>query len=89
MWLRAGLSKLGGRFGYFLFFFFCSGGEGESEAPVGWVARLFIENPRRGGVSRARERGARGWEGVCGEWGGGGVFFLFGAEMSTKKRMNL
>ena len=44
-------SFLGGRFGYF-----CSAwGEGECEAPGGGGGRLFVEHPRRGGVSRAGE----------------------------------
>ena len=56
------------------YFFFCSGeGKGESEELGGGRTIFFIENPRRGRVSRAGGgRGARGWEGVCGEFGGGG-----------------
>ena len=47
----------------------------------GGGVRFFIENPRRGGVSR--RVGPRGREGVCselGNWGGGAKYFLFGAE---------
>ena len=69
-----GLLTLGGRFGYFLFFF-CSGrGEGRSPRPPGGGGgRFSIEIPRRGGgFSR---RGPNGRKAVCGElgiWGGGG-----------------
>ena len=54
--------KLGGRFGYFLFYFFCLGrGEGESEAPGGGGgSALFylLQIPGGGGVSRSGSQGA-------------------------------
>ena len=83
--LCCGQEILGGRFEYFLFFL-CSGrGKRESEPPVGGEDR-FIESPRRGG-SPGRQ------EGVCGElgdfWGGGGKYFFFGAEMSTKNLVHM
>ena len=67
------IKKVGGRFGYFLFFL-CSGeGKGESEAPGGGGGRFFIENPRRGGGPPGRGGGGGGGrEGVCVEFGGGG-----------------
>ena len=34
--------------------------------------RFFIENPRRGGLRAGGAGGARGQEGVCGKFGGGG-----------------
>ena len=44
--------RLGGRFGYFLFFLL-GGGEGGSEAPArGQGSVLSIENTRRGGSPR-------------------------------------
>ena len=64
-------------------FFYCLGRGGGGH-------RFLIENPRRGvlqGGSPGRE-GLRGREGVCGELGdlgGGEIFFLLGAEMSTKR----
>ena len=69
--------SLGGRFGYFLFFF-CSGeGKGESEAPGGgggnFLWKKFQE--RGGGLPCGSGRGGRGREGVCWERGGGKYFF--------------
>ena len=55
------------------FYFFCSG-EGERGVRGTGMGggNDFIENPR-GGVSRVGGGGAaRGWEGVCGEFGEGG-----------------
>ena len=56
------------------FFFFCSGeGKRVSEAPGGEKGRFLLkipgggESPWVGGGGRAR-----GWEGVCGEFGEGG-----------------
>ena len=73
-------TKLGGRFGYFLFFL-CSGrGKGESEAKEE-KGSVLIENPRRGGGFPGGARG--GQEGVCGElgtfWGGGRLNIFFSA----------
>ena len=79
-------ANLGGRFGYFLFFCFCSGrAKGESEAPGG--GRFLIENPRLMGGFSSRPMGPGGCLRRVGEFGGGGgeaKFFFFGAEMSTK-----
>ena len=90
--LQNRLEFLGGRFGCFYVFSAWGGEGGVRGAGVRRGAgRFFIENPRRGVVSRPRGR-----EGVCGELGnflrggGGGVnFFFFGAEMSTKICMSL
>ena len=64
-----------------IFHFFCSGEEkGESEALGG---RFFIENPRRGGLPAGWGRGgAMGREGVCGEFGGGGLNIFLGGRNS-------
>ena len=72
--------ELGGRFGYFLFFF-CSGrGKGESEARRGGGDPFFIENPRRGGGGF--QEGPRGREGVCGELGNFPVLLSLGVFVS-------
>ena len=77
--LVADIPILGGRFGYF--YFFCSGeGKGEPEAPGG--GGDFLWKIPGAGVSRVGGGGgARGREGVCGEFGGGGgaKYFFFGA----------
>ena len=68
---------LGGRFGYFLFFLL-GGGEGRVRGAGKGGGRFFIEYPRRGGVSWAGGAGgSRGQEGVCGEFGGGGLNIFF------------
>ena len=46
-------------------------GMGCPRCQEGGGVRLFIENPRRGGLP-GEEGGGRGREGVCGEFGGGG-----------------
>ena len=62
--------------------FFCSGeGKGESEAPGSGGGRFFllkIPGGGGGGGSTRRVRGARGWEGVDGEFGGGAKYFFSG-----------
>ena len=66
---------LGGRFGYFLFFF-CSGrGKGESRRRRVAGDRFFIEKPRRGalGTGGAGRVSAANWE----FGGGGGVAKYF------------
>ena len=74
-----------------IFYFFCPGeGKEESEAPGEGGVRFFIENPRRGGVSRAGGGGqGRGAGRVfAGNLGGGGAkYFFFGAEIPTKFRI--
>ena len=70
-----------------IFYFFCSGErKGEFEAPGGGRGDDFLLKIPGRGVSRAgRGGGARGWEGVCGEFGWGGAkYFFFGAEIPTK-----
>ena len=64
--------------------FCCSGtGKGESEAAAG---EGFIENPRKGGVSRTGGvEGPGGCLRRIGEFGGGGVNIFLGPEKSTKK----
>ena len=87
--------KLGGRFGYFLFFF-CSG---EGKGPWGSLRRwegggglVFIENPRRGGffrrggVSQDGGGGARGTGRVsAGNWGGGAKYIFSGPKFPSRK----
>ena len=81
---------LGGRFGYFI----CISareGKGESEAPrggwgVGFLLKILGEGG--GGVSQKRGRGLRGWEGVCGELGGGGLNIFFGGEIPSKSKIS-
>ena len=67
---------LGGRFGYFLFFF-CSGrGKGGFEAPGGGGIHHLLKIP--GGVGSRRGRGAgRVSAANWGLWGGGGANFFF------------
>ena len=91
------LKRLGGRFGYFLFFF-CSGvrggGEGEFEAPGrGGGDRSFIEDARRGGgFSRWGGGGGEGPGGCLrriGEfffWGGGGAKYFFSGPKCPPRR---
>ena len=83
-----GFERLGGRFGYFLFFFPLREGYGggSEAAPGGGGDPFFIENPRRRGVFSRRGRmagtvSAANWE----IWGGGLNIFFFGAETSTKE----
>ena len=71
--------KLGGRFGYFLFFLLGEG-KGESEAPGEGGGSVFynIENP---GGGLPGQEGLRGQEGVCCELGnclGRGLNFFWG-----------
>ena len=63
-------------------------GRGQSEAPGGGT---FYRKSQEGEGSLGLVAGgaARGWEGVCGAFGGGGAkYFFFGAEMSTKYRVH-
>ena len=78
--------KLGGHFGYFLFFLLGEGEGGVRGARKGGGDRFSIENPRRGGVSQ------RGREGVCSEsgnfeagGGGGAKYFLSGPKRPPSK----
>ena len=76
--------KLGGRFGYFLYFLLFRG-QGKGGRVRGEKGVYFhLERERGGGVSEEGKRGGahRRREGV----GGGGKFFFFGAEMSAKKK---
>ena len=62
-----------GRFGYFLFFSARGRGEGGVRGAGGGGSDFLLKITGRGGVSRADGgRGARGREGVCREFGGGG-----------------
>ena len=65
--------RLGGRFGYLLFFRL-GGGEGESEAPGGAGGSFFLLTIPRGGSPRRRKGGGSEGLGGClrGIWGGGG-----------------
>ena len=66
--------KLGGRFGYFLFFSARGGGRGSPRHQEGGGDPFFIENPKRGGGGVFRRgRGAGRVSAVnWGIWGGGG-----------------
>ena len=68
---------LGGRFGYFLFF--SAPGRGRESGATGrGGGRFLIENPRRGGGLQERVgRGEGAGEGVCREFGGGGLNIFF------------
>ena len=79
--------KLGGRFGYFLFFW--SGrGNGESEVPEGGGVSVLIAKSQEWKGFQEGE-GPRGWEGVCGElgnfWRGGLHFFFSGPKCPPSK----
>ena len=53
----------------------------------GGVVFCLLKIPKGGGgvLQRGGARGTRGREGVCGEFGGGGLIFIFfGAEMPAK-----
>ena len=70
--------QLGGRFGYFYFFLLGGGGEGGSPRCWEGGGDFLLKIPGGGGFSRAGEGGgARGREGVCGEWGRGGLNNFF------------
>ena len=65
---------------FFIFFLLLGGGEGGVRGAGRGRETIFMENPKGGVVSRAcGGRGARGREGVCGEFGGGGgaKYFFF------------
>ena len=72
---------LGGRFGYFLFFFGWGQGKGDRHARGGGGDDSLLKIPGGGGFSRAGEGG--GCEGL-GEFGGGAKYFFFGAEIPTE-----
>ena len=79
--------KLGGRFGYLYYFFVLGGGEGGARGVgKGAGGGLLLKIPGGGGgvLPGGRGRGARGWEGVCGDFGGG-LNIFFGAESPTKQ----
>ena len=72
---------LGGRFGYFLFFF-CSGeGKRESEAPGGEGGRFLLKIPG-GGVSRAGGGGAG--RVFAGNLGRGAKYFFSGSKFPPR-----
>ena len=62
---------LGGRSGYFLFFLL-GGAERGAGVGKGGGGTIFVENPTRGVSWAGGGGGARGWEGVCGEFRGEG-----------------
>ena len=57
-----------------IFYFFCSGEE--SEAPGRRGGGGYWKS-QKGGSPRRRGGGPRGWEGICGEFGGGGGLNIF------------
>ena len=75
------LSRLGGRFGYFLIFLGLGEGKASRESPrrqEGGGGRFFIENPRRGeGSSRRGGRADGAWRVSVGNFGGGGGLNIF------------
>ena len=62
-------------------FFLLGGGEGGVRGARKRAGVGFCENLRRGGVVCQEGGAAEGPEGVCGEFGGGGEYFLFGAKV--------
>ena len=69
--------KLGGGFGYFLFFLL-GGGEGGVRGAGGGRGVIFCGKSQGGGVLPGGwGRGSEGPEGVCGEGGGGGLNIFF------------
>ena len=82
-------TKLGGRFGYFLFFLLGGGGKEESEVPGGGGVGFLLKIPRGGGGFQEREVFQ---EGVCGEWGnflgeGGAKYFVSGPKRPPSKKL--
>ena len=79
-------SKLGGRFGYFLFFL-VGAGEGGVRGAGRRRVTIFLKIPGGGGVSRAGRGGGGEGPGVCGEFfGGGGLnIFLSGPKFPSSK----
>ena len=80
--------KLGGRFGYFLFFS-ARAREGEGRVRGAGGRGGFIENPKGGGVSRtggaeAGRVSAANWR----IWGGGGKYFFRGRKCPSLKSCN-
>ena len=69
-----------------IFFIFSARGEGrESPRRREGEGVVFFENPRRGGSPAwGGAEGPGGCLQRIGEFGGGGLNFFFGAEMSTK-----
>ena len=70
-----------------IFYFFCSGErKEESEAPGGGVGSVFHCKSWAGGGFQGEGKGgvARGREGVCREFLGGGANYFLGAEIPTK-----
>ena len=66
--------------------FSARGREGGLQRQKGGEGVGFIENPRRVGVCQERgEGGPSGWEGVCGELGGGGLSLFFRGRNSHSK----
>ena len=61
-----------------IFYFFFARGRGRV-TPVRQRGggSVFIENPRGGGSPKRGGGAGRGWEGVCGEFGGGGAKYFF------------
>ena len=85
--LLLALENLGGRFDI-LYFFLLGGVRGARSGGGG--DRIFIENPRRGGVSRrGKGRGAGRVELGKFFWGGGGLMvFFFGGRNVHQKIVN-
>ena len=81
--------RLGGRFGYFLFFFVLGEGKGGVRG-AGMGGSVFIENPRRGG-SPAQEgpRGREGVRGKLGNLGGVGAKYFFSGPKCPPSRFSL
>ena len=69
----------------FIFVLLAEGGEGVRSARTGGGIGVSLKVPAGGGGVFPRR--GRGREGACGEsgnWGGGGLNFFFGPEMSPK-----
>ena len=77
--------KLGGRFGYFLFFLLFPGrGKGATKSSRGKGGYFYLDT-EEGGVPRRGGGVVHTSAGRCRGEGGGANFFFFGAEMSFHK----
>ena len=74
---RPGGPKLGGRFGYFLFFSARGGGRGSPRPPGGGVVDFFLKIPGGGGSRGGGAEGPGGCLRRIGDLGGGGLNIFF------------
>ena len=81
------LNKLGGRFGYFLFFSVRGRGRGSPSRERRGGVRFLLKIPGGGGgfSGQMRVGGRVAGRVFAGNWGGGLNIFFFGAEIPTKQ----